>query len=380
MIRYIEVNDVNDPACRDELAMYSRLNEHQLCHYYEPELGLFIAESPKVIVRALAAGYEAVSFLAEKSYLNGEALALLEAFGETGPAGSARQTDIADPEDSAEQADTADPEGTAGQADTVDSEAAAEQADTADPEDAGTGTKIQSHDRVIPVYVLPHDLYSGITGAAITRGMICLMKRRPLPSVSTLLASLKDTFPEKEGIKKSGTAASRLRLAVMDNVENPTNVGAMFRSAAALGMDAVLLTSSCADPLYRRAARVSMGTVFQIPWTRFSGYTPSKDLYAPGSAGDQKHAPYSYIDELHALGFKVCAMALKEDSVTLEDPGLMAEEKLAIILGNEGVGLPAETIAACDYTVMIPMAHGVDSLNVAAASAVAFYALTRKPL
>lgn len=187
----------------------------------------------------------------------------------------------------------------------------------------------------VPVYTAPLEVLTQLTGFHLTRGMLCCMLRPALPALLTLCA------------------ASR-RVAVLENVMNPTNIGAIFRSAAALGMDAVLLTAAGSDPLYRRAARVSMGTVFQVPWT-----------YLPEDADWQ--------DVLHSYGFKTAAMALRDDSLSIADPRLREVEKLAIVLGTEGDGLASETIAACDYTVKIPMSHGVDSLNVAAASAVAFY-------
>lgn len=189
----------------------------------------------------------------------------------------------------------------------------------------------------VPVYTAPLEVLTQLTGFHLTRGMICCMLRPALPALSELCA------------------ASR-RVAVLENVMNPTNIGAIFRSAAALGMDAVLLTAAGSDPLYRRAARVSMGTVFQVPWT-----------YLPEDADWQ--------DVLHSYGFKTAAMALRDDSLSIADPRLREVEKLAVVLGTEGDGLASETIAACDYTVKIPMSHGVDSLNVAAASAVAFYQL-----
>lgn len=189
----------------------------------------------------------------------------------------------------------------------------------------------------VPVYAAPLDVLVQLTGFHLTRGMLCAMRRPKLPSVDRVCAGAS-------------------RLAVLENVMNPTNIGAIFRSAAALGMDGVLLTAAGSDPLYRRAIRVSMGTVFQVPWT----YLPQDE---------------DWTQLLHGLGFKTAAMALREDSVTLSDPALNSEEKLAIVMGTEGDGLAASTIAHCDYTVRIPMAHGVDSLNVAAASAVAFYQL-----
>ena len=195
----------------------------------------------------------------------------------------------------------------------------------------------------IPVYTAEMDVLAQLTGFKLTRGMLCAMRRKPLPSVREVCRDVK-------------------RIAILENVVNPTNVGAIFRSAAALHMDAVLLTFDCSDPLYRRAVRVSMGTVFQIPWTFFK-----KEEWPEGGIG-----------LLHELGFKTAALALKDDSVSIDDPNLMAEEKLALILGTEGDGLTTETIADCDYTVKIPMSHGVDSLNVAAASAVAFWQVGQK--
>ena len=189
----------------------------------------------------------------------------------------------------------------------------------------------------IPVYTAPLDVLTRLTGFHLTRGMLCAMRRPPLPSVAEVCAGAR-------------------RIAVLENVMNPTNVGAIFRCAAALGMDAVLLTQQGSDPLYRRASRVSMGNVFLVPWT----YLPEGE---------------SWPELLHELGFKTVALALRDDSLALNDPRLLAEPKLAMVLGTEGDGLASSTIAACDYTVKIPMSHGVDSLNVAAASAVAFYQL-----
>ena len=206
-----------------------------------------------------------------------------------------------------------------------------------------SGKNIVKQCQNTPVYTAKLEVLEQITGYKLARGMLCAMHRPAMPSA-------------KEICKKAR------RIAVLENVVNPTNIGAIFRSAAALGMDAVLLSSGCSDPFYRRAARVSMGTVFQIPWTYFP---KEADL----SAGGLTH--------LKAMGYKTAAMALKEDSVSIDDPGLLSEEKLAVILGTEGDGLASATIDGCDYTVMIPMAHGVDSLNVAAASAVAFWELSR---
>ena len=269
-------NEIKDFAA-PELDVYARTSEVQLLRYYEPEPGIFIAESPKVIERALNAGYQPISFLVEHKDLEGEAREILKQYPD------------------------------------------------------------------VPVYTAEYELLVKLTGFALTRGMLCAMRRNSLPSVEEICRNAS-------------------RIAVLENVVNPTNIGAIFRSAAALHMDAVLLTGGCSDPLYRRAARVSMGTVFQIPWTYFP---KEADL----SAGGLTH--------LKAMGYKTAAMALKEDSVSIDDPGLLSEEKLAVILGTEGDGLASATIDGCDYTVMIPMAHGVDSLNVAAASAVAFWELSR---
>ncbi len=268
----IEITDFNAP----ELDVYARLTEAQLLNRHNLREGLFIAESPKVIQRALDAGYQPVSFLVEKKMLRGETLDVLLQCGD------------------------------------------------------------------LPVYTAEFDVLTQLTGYMLTRGMLCAMRRAPLPSVEDICKDAR-------------------RIAILENVMNPTNIGAIFRSAAALGMDAVLLTPACSNPLYRRSARVSMGTVFQIPWTYL------------GDEGDSW--PHPGLDRLRALGFKTAAMALEDNSVSVRDPQLMAEEKLAIILGTEGDGLAASTIADCDYTVKIPMSHGVDSLNVAAASAVAFWQL-----
>ena len=197
----------------------------------------------------------------------------------------------------------------------------------------------------IPVYAAELEVLTQLTGFHLTRGMLCAMRRPPLPEVAAL-------------------CANAARVAVLENVMNPTNIGAIFRSAAALGVDAVLLSSAGSDPLYRRAVRVSMGTVFQVPWARIGE--------------DAADWPQKGVERLHALGFRTAAMALTDDSVSIDDARLAAEPRLAIVLGTEGDGLSPRTIAACDYTVKIPMAHGVDSLNVAAASAVAFWQLRTK--
>ncbi len=275
MKNIIEITTLNDP----HLEVYTQLNEAQLLHYYEPQPGIFIAESPKVIERALADGYEPISFLVAKEDLQRDASSFLE-----------RYTSI-------------------------------------------------------PFYTAPYDSLTGLTGFALTRGILCAMKRKPLPSIDSLCKDAK-------------------RIVILSQVTNPTNVGAIFRNAAALGIDAVLLTKGCSNPLYRRAARVSMGTVFQIPWTYFDEETLTASC--PG------------LQTLNSLGFKTAAMALRTDSVSIDDKNLLQEDKLAILLGNEGEGLALETIDACDYTVLIPMSHNVDSLNVAAASAVAFWQLGRR--
>lgn len=197
----------------------------------------------------------------------------------------------------------------------------------------------------VPVYTADEATLRALTGYPLTRGVLCAMRRRPLPDAEDICAGAR-------------------RIAVLENVMNPTNIGAVFRSAAALNMDAVLLTPSCCDPLYRRSVRVSMGTVFQIPWTFL---------------GEECHDwPHPGIERLRAMGFATAAMALRDDSLSIDDPRLRAEEKLAVVLGSEGDGLTDTTIADCDYTVRIPMSHGVDSLNVAAASAVAFWELGRR--
>lgn len=268
----IEITDFEAP----ELDVYARFTEGQLLNRHEPEKGLFIAESPKVIERALDAGYEPVSCLVEKKHIDGQAKDII-----------------------------ARCEG-------------------------------------IPVYTAPFEVLTQLTGFQLTRGMLCAMRRPKLPSVEKVCHGAR-------------------RIAILENVMNPTNVGAIFRSAAALNIDAVLLTVQCSNPLYRRAARVSMGTVFQIPWT-----------YMEDESAQWSEAGTKY---LHKLGFKTAAMALSDKAIRIDDPKLMAEEKLAIVLGTEGDGLAPCTISNCDYTVRIPMSQGVDSLNVAAASAVAFWQL-----
>ena len=264
---FVEIIDFTAP----ELDVYARLTEAQLLNRFEPAKGMFIAESPKVIMRALDAGCEPVSLLVERNHVNAEAAEAIERCGD------------------------------------------------------------------VPVFTASLEILTKLTGFQLTRGMLCAMRR---PKLKTL----------------EETVAGAKRVAVLENVQNPTNVGAIFRSAAALGMDAVLLTPACTNPLYRRSCRVSMGTVFQVPWT---------------------YMGENWVEELKSLGFKTAAMALTDDSVSIDDENLAREEKLAIVLGTEGDGLAQTTIADCDYTVKIPMSHGVDSLNVAAASAVAFWVLGR---
>lgn len=271
MSNIIEITDFQAP----ELDIYARLSEGQLLNRHEPEKGIFIAESPKVIERALDAGCIPISLLMEKRHIETQ------------------------------------------------------------------GREIIQRCKDIPVYVAEFDVLTQLTGFKLTRGMLCAMHRPALPSVEEVCKEAR-------------------RIVILENVMNPTNVGAIFRSAAALNMDAVLLTAGCSNPLYRRAIRVSMGTVFQIPWTFFD---------------EQEAWNVQGISRLKDMGFKTVAMALRDDSVRIDDEKLLQEEKLAIILGTEGDGLAAETIEGCDYTVRIPMAHGVDSLNVAAASAVAFYVI-----
>ena len=276
MANIIEITDFEAP----ELDIYARKTEAQLLNRDKPEEGIFIAESPKVIERALDAGYVPISALVEKKQIDGEAKGILE------------------------RLDT------------------------------------ESFENV-SIYTAEFEVLTQLTGFQLTRGMLCAMHRRDLPTMEEICKDAR-------------------RIAILENVMNPTNVGAIFRSAAAMNIDAVLLTSGCSNPLYRRAIRVSMGTTFQIPWT----FVNNSCVW-----------PEEGIDILHKMGFKTAALALSDDSVRIDDEKLMQEEKLAIILGTEGDGLATETIADCDYTVKIPMTHGVDSLNVAAASAVAFWQL-----
>ena len=261
----IEITDFHAP----ELDVYARLTEAQLLNRFEPKKGMFIAESPKVIMRALDAGCQPVSLLVERNHINEEAAEAIRRCGD------------------------------------------------------------------VPVFTASLEVLTQLTGFQLTRGMLCAMRRPALQPLETVVAGAK-------------------RVVVLEEVMNPTNVGAIFRSAAALGMDAVLLTPGCTNPLYRRSARVSMGTVFQIPWTFLEE---------------------NWQAQLNGLGFKTAAMALRDDTLSIDDPRLRQEEKLAVVLGSEGDGLADSTITSCDYTVKIPMYHGVDSLNVAAASAVAFWEL-----
>ena len=323
-LRFIPISDLKD----DNVSIFSQYKENQLVHYCEPDLGIFIAESPKVIQRALDAGYEPLSFLVEdKTIESREASELWDRLGRM-----TSQDDIPTNVDDSVKADSGK--------DVMSGESGS-------GEGCSVTIKKGDNDCYVPVYVGDMKLLSEITGFKLTRGVLCAMKRRPLPDVKELCRDLS-------------------RIAVLENVVNPTNVGAIFRSAAALNIDAVLLTSGCSDPLYRRAARVSMGTVFQIPWTYIS------------SDGTNSFWPESGMQLLKDMGFRTAAMALRDRSVSIDHPELMKEPKLAIILGTEGEGLMDETINACDYVVKIPMSHGVDSLNVAAASAVVFWQLGQK--
>ena len=275
MPNIIEITDFHAP----ELDPYARLTQNQLRNRLEPEKGIFIAESPKVIDRALDASYKPVSLLMERKQITGPAAGILSRCGDA------------------------------------------------------------------PVYTADREMLAELTGFELTRGVLCAF-HRPAPR------------PVEELCKNAR------RVAVLEGIVDSTNVGAIFRSAAALNMDAVLINPSCCDPLCRRAVRVSMGTVFQVPWGQL-GETPAD-------------WPEKGMDILHSLGFKTAAMALSDRSVSIDDEQLAKEPKLAIVLGTEGDGLAADTIASCDYTVKIPMSHGVDSLNVAAASAVAFWQLGKQ--
>ncbi len=308
-----EINNFSAP----ELDVYARLSEVQLLKYYEPNGGLFIAESPKVITRALDLSYEPISALIDTRDIEGEGLPVVRRL----------ETEYPD----------------------------------------------------VPIYTASSDILTKLTGFKLTRGMLCAMKRKALPTAHELCAGAK-------------------RIAVLEDVVNPTNMGAIVRSAAALNIDAILLTPGCTDPLYRRAIRVSMGTIFQIPWTYLT--TSECQKYVPNITGSDEHAschisnrhgehvsssfaakkpswPEMGMEFLKQEGFKTVAMALRDNSRNIDDPEITSQKKLSIILGTEGEGLCDYTISHCDYTVMIPMSHEVDSLNVAAASAVAFWELGR---
>ena len=268
MPQIIRINDLS----KDALAPYRITSEVQLLRYFEPEEGIFIAESPKVIRRALDKGYQPLSLLLNERYVLGQAKDIVERVGD------------------------------------------------------------------IPIYAADEETLCELTGFKLTQGVLSAMRRKPAVSPETIIENAS-------------------RIAVLEDIMNQTNIGALFRSAAALGIDAVLLTKACSDPLYRRSVRVSMGTVFQVPWAYMSEPAPE------------------YMGFLKAHGFKTAAMALRHDTVSISDPTVKGEKRLAIILGTEGEGLREETILSSDYTIKIPMAHGVDSLNVAAASAVAFWEL-----
>lgn len=275
MPEIIEITDYSAP----QLDVYARLTEAQLRNKLEPEKGIFIAESPKVIRLALNAGYEPVSMLTERRHIIGDARDVIEMCGE------------------------------------------------------------------IPVYTAQSEVLEKLAGYKLTRGVLCAMRRKPLPKAEELLKGAH-------------------RIVVLENIMDSTNIGAVFRSAAALGIDAVLVTPCCCDPLCRRAVRVSMGTILQVPWTRI-GAQPAD-------------WPEKGLELLRENGFKTAAMTLNDKSVSLDDLALAAEERLALVLGTEGDGLSTQTTAGCDYSVKIPMFHGVDSLNVAAAGAVAFWELRYK--
>lgn len=277
MTQIIRLSDLSHPGVQ----CYARLTEAQLRNRLEPEKGIFICESPKVIRVALEAGCEPVSLLTEEKFLDTQAADIL-----------ARCPDI-------------------------------------------------------PVFTGERSLLASLTGYELTRGVLCAMRRPSLPSPEELIAQA----------EAKHSAGKKSRLVLVDNVVNSTNTGAIFRAAAALGIDGILLTTTCCDPLNRRSVRVSMGTLFQIPWT----YIPSW--------------PHPAMEQLHTLGYKTAAMALTPQAVPIDNPALSAEEKLVIVMGTEGDGLEKKTITDCDYQVIIPMARGVDSLNVAAAAAVAFWQL-----
>ncbi|SER79906.1 TrmH family RNA methyltransferase [Lachnobacterium bovis] len=278
----IHISDLSD----ERIKKYIKYNENQLTHIYEPDLGVFIAESAKVIKRALDAGYQPESFLIEEGYLD-----------ESSDSVAVREV-----------------------------------------------SEIIELSPEVPIFTASKEVLSNIRGFVVTRGVLSVLRR-------------------KEKTKVEDIIASQRRIVILESVVNPTNIGSIFRSAAALGMESIVLTRDCCDPLYRRSARVSMGTVFQIPWTYY----------------DEKNKNYEhYIDQLHDLGYKVVAMALNDQSKDITDPIFEKQDKLAIIMGSEGNGLSEATIKKCDFVIKIPMYHDVDSLNVAAASAVAFWELRVK--
>lgn len=281
-MNYIEITDINAP----ELDVFSRITEPQLRTYFEPEIGIFLAETANVIMRAIEAGYEPLAMLVETERLEAEAGPVFECI-----------------------------------------------------EKHCGREKLES----MPIYIAGREIVTQLTGYTLVRGLWMTLRRRPEISVEEFCRDKK-------------------RITVLMDVVNPTNVGAIIRSAAALGMDGVLLTHASVDPLTRRSARVSMGTCFQIPWTK---------------ATLEQSEGLNLLAILHSYGFKTVAMALTEDSTSIDNDEIRANEKLAVLMGSEGPGLPKEVIAASDYRVMIPMYHGVDSLNVAAASAVAFWELTK---
>ena len=318
MAHFIPVTSLEDPR----LQIYTSLNEPQLRHYYEPEAGVFIAESANVIHRALDAGFEPLSMVTEDRFVPDAPGDLPEAAGSGNDASESAATAV---------------------------------------------RRLMSSD--IPIYTAELSVLRKLTSYALTHGILCVMRRRPLPSAEEVL----------QGVR---------RAAVLEAVLNPTNIGAVFRSAAALGVDAVLLTKGSGDPLQRRAIRVSMGTVFQIPWT----YLPEERETVISGAGGLRKPVLPPMEErqdnnvgrrpvnlalLHRLGFKTAAMALSDKAVDVDDSRVRSEEKLAVLLGSESTGLLKETVENSDYVVKIPMRHGVDSLNVAAASAVAFWVLCR---
>ncbi len=282
-MNFIEITDINAP----ELDVFSRVSETQLYRYFEPEIGIFLAESANVILRALEAGYEPLSMLVEKNRIKIEARPVFDAI-----------------------------------------------------EKLCGREKLES----MPIYTAESDIVTNLTGYTLVRGLWMVLRRKPEESVESFCRDKK-------------------RITLLFDVVNPTNVGALIRSAAALGMDGALLSYASVDPLTRRSARVSMGTVFQIPWTK---------------AGLEESEGTGLIRQLQSYGFKTVAMALTEDSTSVDSDEIRANEKLAVVMGSEGYGLPGEVIDACDYRVMIPMFHGVDSLNVAAAGAISYWELMKR--